>query len=234
MRKRESEEWSLSDVVVVMAMWGACSIGAYIFVVDGDTLLCRYSITVFSTKVVTSNLETAAIIPCHVDLVYADPLHEVPHARCSLIQWFYLIKAPHLLIYYLAPIVHKIERFGHLPRLVPAHLGSIDHHAVDGSHLNVIGSEDPDLSHELWVQFVVDLKWHAIEEVDHVPPTQVFRWQPRKAIIWKVYALSLQDLWYVILADVGIPGHQTFATLECLLYIVSARHDVVKYGTVLA
>lgn len=80
----------------------------------------------------------------------------------------------------------------------------------------------------------MDLKWHAIQEVYHVPPAQVFGRQPRKAVIGEVYALGLQDLWNVVFADVSIACHQTFTTLECFFYIVRTCHNVVKNGTVLA
>jgi hypothetical protein len=62
----------------------------------------------------------------------------------------------------------------------------------------------------------------------------VFGRQPRKAVIGEVDALGLQDLWYVVFADVSIASHQTFTTLECFFDIVCTCHNVVKYGTVLA
>ena len=154
-------------------LFGAFGVRADLVILDLDALLGGDSEAVFPTKVYSTDFEAATVVPGHLDLINADPVHEIPNTIRILVELSNLIHAPDLSIYHLALVVHEFEGLSHLARFVPAQIEPINDHTIRRGHRDLISRVHFDLSIELRIQLVSDFEGHARQEINHVSAAEV-------------------------------------------------------------
>lgn len=148
---KESHDMRSLNKILLVSLLCAFRIDADLVVLYLHALLCSDSKAVLSTEVNATNFKAASIVPRHLNLVNADPVHEVAYTTGASIQVSNFIYAPDLTIDDFALMIHELKRLCHLASSVPAQIESLHDHAAWRGHLNLIRRVDFDLS----VQFGV-------------------------------------------------------------------------------